>query len=204
MKNIIWHPSIYNYLYNTIESGLEKKVLDCGAGGEMPPLALFKDHSFDTQGIEIDENEIKLANDFGKKYNLNLNIEKGDIRELPYNNESFNFVYSFHTVAHLTKKEVGIAVSEMKRVLKKDGLLYVNFISTDHILFGKGEKVGEGEYIKEYPNGEKVLHSFFDDNEPDEYFNDLKVIYKEKKISDELVKEDRKVRFSYIDYICKK
>jgi hypothetical protein len=38
-------------------------------------------------------------------------------------------------------------MKEMKRVLRKGGILYVNFLSVDDSEFGKGRKVRDGEFI---------------------------------------------------------
>lgn len=52
------------------------KILDCGAGGDMPPLGLFKSHGFQTVGIEIDEKAIASANKFAETQGMDLNFIK--------------------------------------------------------------------------------------------------------------------------------
>ena len=39
---------------------LEKTVLDCGAGGRRPPLALFYNDGYKTAGIEILDSQIEM------------------------------------------------------------------------------------------------------------------------------------------------
>ena len=55
---------------------MEKKILDCGAGGNMPPLGLFYSEGYETYGIELSEKQIELSKAFEKEHNMNLNIDK--------------------------------------------------------------------------------------------------------------------------------
>ncbi|WP_425449095.1 hypothetical protein [Dethiothermospora halolimnae] len=38
---------------------LEKKVLDCGAGGNRPHLTMFYEQGYKTKGIEISDKSLK-------------------------------------------------------------------------------------------------------------------------------------------------
>ena len=40
------------------------KILDCGAGGSVPPLALFAQHGFEAWGIDISEDHLDKARRF--------------------------------------------------------------------------------------------------------------------------------------------
>ena len=79
--------SVYKFLDYCNQSNLEKKVVDCGAGGNMPPLGMFYSEGYETVGIEMDNNQISLAGSFEKKHNIKLNIIKGDMRYIPFKNE---------------------------------------------------------------------------------------------------------------------
>lgn len=79
----------------------------------------------------------------------------------------------------------------------------MNFISKDHVLFGKGEKIRDSEFMQQYGE-EKILHSFYEDNEPDKYFKNLIILYKEKRIIQKLTKDGEKICFAYLEYMAKK
>ena len=51
--------------------------------------------------------------------------------ELPYEDSSFSFVFSHHTVFHMLKVDIKRAIDEMRRVLVPGGLLFVNFPPTN-------------------------------------------------------------------------
>jgi SAM-dependent methyltransferase len=161
------------------ESPLSKVILDCGAGGQSPPLAFFHEHGYTTYGVEISERQMELARNFCKQHALELNVLLGDMRRLPFADESMSFAYSYNSICHMTKDEVGISMLEIERVLRPGGLCYVNFLSIEDGRFGKGKRHGEGEYVAEI-NGEMALHCFFKDDEPDRFFTHFGLLRKEK------------------------
>lgn len=166
------------------KTSMERKILDCGAGGRRPKIAIFRELGFNTTGIEISEKQIENANNYGKQNNLELNILQGDMRNLPFEDNSFSFVYSYHTIMHLRKKDIETSIKEMLRVLKPDGLLYVNFQSIDSTSSSDGEDLGDYEMLERIEVGkhdfEDILHSYHRENEADKYFKGHTIICKGK------------------------
>jgi len=172
---------LYTFLKYCENSRLQKKILDCGAGGKEPPLYIFHLLGYSSYGVDISEEQLKKARNFCDKKMVELNIRKGDMRNLPFDDCSFSFVYSYDTIFHMPKKEVAIAIEEMRRVLRREGLLFVNFVSTQHSGFGVGQEVGAGEFIQNGKHGE-VFISYYEDNEPDLLFHGFEILSKEKRI----------------------
>jgi ubiquinone/menaquinone biosynthesis C-methylase UbiE len=186
---IIFPLSLYRFLKLIEHVELEKRVLDCGAGGHQPPLALFYEYGYETHGIDISDSAIAASEKFAKDQGMKLNIVKGDMRKIPFEDASFGFVFSQNSICHLTKKDTMKAIREMIRVLKPSGFMFVDFMSTESSYYGSeslGEEVGPGEYSYVDENGETVLHSFHNDNEPDRYFTGMKVVKKIKTISENI------------------
>ena len=205
MKDI-WPLSLYRFLKLIEKVELEKKVLDCGAGGPRPPLALFHDHGYETHGIDISESAIVASEKFARERDMNLNIINGDMREIPFDDESVSFVFSQNSVCHLTKKDTMVAINEMNRVLRPGGYLLVDFMSTESSYYGSptlGEEVGPSEYQYIDDDGHKVLHCFHSDGEPDKYFTELKIIRIVKTISQNLSRKVLDVD-ARMDYYAKK
>ncbi|PJI06839.1 MULTISPECIES: class I SAM-dependent methyltransferase [Clostridium] len=202
MKFIFRQPQLYRFLNMCNEEGLEKTVLDCGAGGKMPPLSVFLENGYKTSGIEISDKQIERAEVFSKEHKVNLNISKGDMRKLPFENDSFDYVYSYNSIFHMKKADIKKAVSEIKRVLKPGGLCLVNFLSVNDEDYGKGERAGDSEFFR-IEDGEKILHSYYDINEAEEYFKDMKILFKENRILEKIY-EGQKIKQGYVDYILRK
>ncbi|MFZ5353019.1 MAG: class I SAM-dependent methyltransferase [Bacillota bacterium] len=203
MKNPFRQVPLYNFLFYCNQHELDKSVLDCGAGGMRPPLALFAEYGYKTYGIDIDDRQLEKARQYEEENNLKLNIIKGDMKSIMLDDQSVSFAYSYNSIFHMPKKEIAEALREIRRVLKPGGYCFVNFVSTDDMGFGEGEKAGEGEYIQN-EEGETILHSYFDIDEAESYFVGFDVIFKERRIREGFMNDGEKVKLGYIDYILEK
>ncbi|MFW9923130.1 MAG: class I SAM-dependent methyltransferase [Candidatus Thorarchaeota archaeon] len=184
MTAVVYHSPIYKFLFSidVFAKDMEKKILDCGAGGSKPPLSLFHDYGFETHGIEISMEQIKLAEEFANKKGQQLNIQKGDIRSLPYEDESFSYVISYNTIFHMNKNDMKKTIGEIRRVLKKGGFLFVNFMSIDDKFFGEGKEIGKGEFVLQDEKGEFTRYrSFLENNEINDYFEGFELLLHENR-----------------------
>jgi SAM-dependent methyltransferase len=205
MSNVIYHGPNYKFLFYIKHFGkdLGNKILDCGAGGITPPLGLFYEHGFETYGIEISDEQIKLAEKFSKEHKMKLNIIKGDIRELPYDNEFFDYAFSYNTIFHLTKKDIKKMIGEVKRILKKGGLFFVNFMTPEDKYYGEGKEISKGEFVLVDDEGQERYRVFLELDEVKEYFSDFEIILLENRhIRLPTIWKDYEA--SYIDCIVKK
>lgn len=202
MNDIIRQIPLYRFLKYCNETHMEKSVLDCGAGGNCPPLSLFADYGYMTKGIELSHEQLEDAEKYEQIKGQSLNIEYGDMRKLKYDNESFSFVYSYNSVFHMSKEDIEKSINEFKRVLKKNGLLFVNFLTTEDFRCGIGESLGKNQY-NQIENNKFIIHSYFNEEEPDKYFYDMDVVYKECRVL-ERIYEGEKIRQGFVDYIVKK
>lgn len=203
MKKIIKQTPLYRFLEYCQEniSEAHPKILDCGAGGNCPPLSLFAEHGFETTGIDLDAGQIKKAQLFGNDNGQTLNIQWGDMTALDFEDESFDCVYSYNSVFHMKKVDVLKAISEMKRVLKPGGMFFVNFLSVDDFRCGEGPHLGNQQY--EQMDDEPVIHSYYELNEADAYFEEMKFVLKERRVI-ERIYEGEKIKQGFIDYIVQK
>lgn len=95
MRRVIWATPLYKFLRLCNAKPIDKTVLECGAGGDDPPLQLFYEYGYETFGVEVAENPFKQAKKFCRERSMKLHIMKGDMRHLSFRSESFSFVYSF-------------------------------------------------------------------------------------------------------------
>lgn len=193
---------LYNFLKYCNSSPHEKIVLDCGAGGSNPPLSLFHEFNYKTYGIEVSHSQLKKAEAFCKTNKIDLNIIKGDMTKIPFEAQFFSFLFSYNTSVHMSKDEFVIALEEFLRVLKPDGLCYVNFLSEECDSFGKGVEIRQGEFMQN-EEGEEVLYSHYKEAEVEQYLKGFNIIYKEKRLV-KRIKEGIEYTSGYIDYILKK
>ncbi|NVM34944.1 MAG: class I SAM-dependent methyltransferase [Candidatus Lokiarchaeota archaeon] len=194
--------SLYNFLRFIQSNPVNKRILDCGAGGPNPKLAFFYENGFETYGIDISENEIKDADDYCKNHDIKLNIIKGDMRNIPFDSNFFGYVFSYLSMIHLSKNATAQAINEIYRVLMKGGLCCLNFLSKDDKWFDENEETKPGEIISKHGSKEEI-HSYYDDDEPDGFFHNFDILYKEKR---HILKGNyfNTGRTCILDYIIKK
>jgi ubiquinone/menaquinone biosynthesis C-methylase UbiE len=186
MKAIIWPSPLYEFLRLTQAQPLEKTILDCGAGGPHPPLALFAWHGFTAHGIDLSDAQIKKALAFAKQHNLTLNLRKADMRAIPFSDSTFSCVYTLESLCHLTKPDITTAVNEMIRVLQPGGYCLVDFMSTDSSYYGApslGDETEPGQFQYTDSDGYQVVHTFHRDQEPDPLFGHLQILRIQKTIT---------------------
>ena len=179
MRKVIRATPLYSFLRYCNDSPLDKTVLDCGAGGDDPPLRLFLESGYKAVGIEISDHSLDKTKEFCKEHSLRLNIIKGDMRKLPFKDEAFSFAYSYNTLPLMSKEDVTIAMGQIERVVKPDGLCFVNFVLVDD---------------------EGPADSYYEDNEADHYFANFQILHKEKRI----ILMGKEQKQAYIDYIVQK
>jgi SAM-dependent methyltransferase len=196
---VIWATPLYEFLRLCNASSLPKEVLDCGAGGSRPPLSLFYQYGYKTYGIEIAEVALDEAQKFSAENSMPLDIIYGDMRSIPFSSKRFSFIYSFNAIDFMTKPDIAVSMREITRVLKTDGLCYVNFLSVDDAeTWEPFCKTGPAVNLLK---SERFAH--FEDNEADVYFEDYDVVRKEKRLIDKLW-EGKLRRRAEIEYIVRK
>jgi ubiquinone/menaquinone biosynthesis C-methylase UbiE len=160
-----------------------KRILDCGAGGTVPPLALFHQHGVECWGIDVAEEPLAKAEQFCEEQGIDLHLRRGDMRCLPFDDESFDYVYEQYSMCHLSKEDTARAVGEMFRVLRNGGLCMLGLISADtwpKSFFG--EERAPGEYWGAEGEHDLVRHSLFTDEEADRLVSPWEIVTKKKQI----------------------
>jgi ubiquinone/menaquinone biosynthesis C-methylase UbiE len=199
MLDVIWATPLYEFLRQCNASSLSRTILDCGAGGSEPPLALFYQFGYQTYGIEIAQAALDEAQQFCSQKNMPLNIFRGDMRHIPFSSEAFSFVYSFNAIDFMTKPDIALSMKEITRVLKVDGLCYVNFLSVDDA--ETWEPFCKTAQAPNLLQSERFAH--FEDDEADVYFEPYELVRKEKRVQDKLW-EGKLRRRAEVEYIARK
>jgi len=131
-------PSWYNYRHYTIfRAELEELVLPgegrwqrgklvnlgCGHGADFLP---FIKHDFELYGVDYSKEMLKLAEQYARKFNFDVNLILADVSCLPFKDEVFDYAISVATYHHLQTKETRTrAFRELHRILKPGGEAFV-------------------------------------------------------------------------------
>jgi len=117
---------IQKYLVENIDTSDELSVLDIGCGGGKV-INIFSSliKKVKIFGIDHSPDMVNLS----KKVNKNginngmIEIVQGDVKKLPYPNDSFNIVTAFDTISFWN--DFNDSINEIKRVLKQDGIFFI-------------------------------------------------------------------------------
>ena len=104
-------------------------VVGCGSGVEAAILA--EELNTDVTGIDIEEN-------FYPDAATKVMLQKGDATALNFSDKSFDFVYSYHSLEHISDPMQ--ALREIKRVLTDDGAYWIGTPNRNRILGYLGSK----------------------------------------------------------------
>lgn len=129
------------------------KILDAGCG---PGAALIYLSQFgEVIGVDISEEALQFAKKRGK-------VKKGDVSALPFEDETFDVVVCLDVLYH---KWINVkkALLEMKRVLKKNGILFIRepafdwFKSSEDIASATKHRFTKEELEKELSNSFNII-----------------------------------------------
>ena len=105
----------------------KKKILDlaCGFGRLSVPLAK---KGFEVCGVDIAKNLLQKAREKAKKERVKIEFKHGEFLKIPYKDKTFDAVIIiWSSFCHLLTKKVQVkALKEIKRVLKKQGIVIID------------------------------------------------------------------------------
>lgn len=132
----------------------ESRVLDvgCGCGRHLLPLS----SSYSTTGIDISFTALTRAKDYLEKQNRKADYATASLTHLPLKGETFDAVICLGVLQHLTEPGRYTAVSEIKRILKSNGLVFLEVFGSQDMRFG-GEEVEERTFVRQHG----ILYHYF-------------------------------------------
>jgi len=151
------------------------RILDLGCGAGRHQVYMAK-QGFEAHGVDVSETGLHMTKDRLKRQKLEVYLVMSDMKMLPYIESCFDAVLSLHTIYHQKLKEIVETISEIKRILKKRGLVLVNFLSKRTYSYRDGLEVEENTFLRQEGSEKGVLHHFSDKDEIAQLFKDFKVV----------------------------
>lgn len=112
------------YLINRWLSQGKRDFLDLGCGLGRHTIQFAK-AGFNTSGFDLSEISIKRTEEYAKRAGVKVDLLVGDMLNLPYSDDSFDCIYCRNVISHTDTAGMRKIVSELKRVLRKDGECYL-------------------------------------------------------------------------------
>lgn len=176
------------YILEYLNDDFNKKILDVGAGTGAYSI-YFSEKGYDVTAVELVEHNIEIF----KKKNSKAKIFKGNAMDLSmFADSSFEVVLLFGPMYHLLLESEKLkALEEAKRVVKKNGRIFVSYYMNDYAILTYGfikkhilESIEEGRVDKSYhmQNLKDDLYSMVRIEDIDK-FNKLTLLKREKIIA---------------------
>jgi ubiquinone/menaquinone biosynthesis C-methylase UbiE len=162
------------------------RVLDLGFGAGRN-LMYVANQGFEAHGVERSKTGLNVTKKRLTKRNLWAHVLKGDMNLLPYIDSCFDAVMCLFTIYHQKLEGIRTTISEVHRVLRKNGVLVANFQSKRSHMYGKGVKVGKDTFVRQNGPEKGVIHYFTDKEEIASLLKDFKnvdVELREQKSAD--------------------
>lgn len=142
------------YIKEYLQLKENPKIIDIGAGTGAYSIPLANE-GYDVTAVELVKHNLKVIEQKSDKvhtYNGNaLDLKK-------FNDEEFDIVLLFGPLYHLITKEEKIkALNEAKRIVKKDGIIFVAYVMDDYCIITHGFK---DRMIKEAVENKMVDENF--------------------------------------------
>ena len=163
-NNLIWlRPSEESYyIANRWKENGYKDVLDFGSGLGRHAI-FFAKQGFNVSAFDLSQEGINHLEKWAKNEGLAVDLNVADMLSLPYKDDSFDCVFAYHVVSHTDTQGMEKILSEVSRVLKPNGEVYLTLCSKESWSFKDTgyPKLDENTVVKTSAGPEKGIPYFY-------------------------------------------
>jgi len=124
------------------------RALDLGCGVGRHALA-FAAAGFDTHAVDMAGAGLAELDKSARAAGLTVSTQQAAMTELPFEDDSFDYVLSFNVIYHGDPGIVRRSISEIARVLKPGGVYQGTMLSKRNGNFGIGTEVAPDTFVRE-------------------------------------------------------
>lgn len=128
-----------------IREGSRVLEVGCGNGKTLVPLISKK---LDLYAVDFSSAAVENAKEFVKLTGKKCEVSVQDVCDLQFADSFFDYALCIHVLGHLTRQQQEKAVSEMSRVLRPGGRLYVRAFTVNDFRRGKGEEREPDTFVR--------------------------------------------------------
>lgn len=119
----------YFYAHQWKEQGV-RSVLDFGCGLGRHAI-YFAEQGFQVSAFDLSEEGVAHLKQWAEAKNLPIDACVADMMHLPYPDNRFDAAYLYHVISHTDSKGIRTILSELTRVLKPGGRVFLTFCSKE-------------------------------------------------------------------------
>lgn len=150
------------YVANNWKEAGYKKVLDYGCGLGRHAI-YFAKQGFEVSAFDLSTEGTDHLKKWAEREKLSIQITNADMMELPYEDDSFDAIYAYHVISHTDTPGVKKVISEITRILKPEGEIFLTLCSKDSWSFKDAgfPKIDPNTVIKTNEGPEKDIPHFY-------------------------------------------
>jgi ubiquinone/menaquinone biosynthesis C-methylase UbiE len=176
-------PEAYYYSNIWLEKGFTTFLdLGCGLGRH---AIFFAKKGFDVYAMDLSKDAIERLSKESDTNNLNIKSYIGDVKNLPYMDNQFDCLLSYHVIYHADTDDMNNIVNEIFRIIKPGGEFLITmasqssneFKSQNNIVVDKNTRMkseGQEKNIPHYYANHKNIYKLFS------AFNIIKLVHLEE------------------------
>jgi len=182
-------------IFSIVERWRDKKyqtILDLGCGTGRHSIFLTN-LGFTVSAFDLAEDGINLLRTKIQNLNLNIDVQAGDMLNLPYEPETFDCILSMFTIQHTDMDGLEIILKDIYKLLKPKGEAFITLTSkkSDSWERHKESRIDNNTLIKTEGPEVGVPHTYLDYEEAVKMLSDFNII-KIQEIIKYLPKQERR------------
>lgn len=110
--------------------------------------------------------------------NLSIRLHQGDMKQLPFRNNQFDCIFSYHCIYHTDKSGLIQVLEEIHRVLKRGGEIFVTLNSKNSSSFNSSHypRIDDNTILKSHGAEIEVPQCYLDEHEVREVLKHFQMI----------------------------
>jgi len=162
--SLIWlKPSEESYfIANHWKENGFKDILDFGCGLGRHSI-FFAKQGFNVSAFDLSQEGINHLEQWAKNEKLVIDLTVADMLNLPYKDNSFDGIFAYHVISHTDTIGMQKVLSEISRILKPNGKIYLTLCSKETWSFKDAgyPRVDESTILKTDEGPEKGIPHFY-------------------------------------------
>ena len=150
------------YFVHRWRKNSSKTLLDLGCGLGRHAI-LFAKEGFDVTAFDLSDDAINTLNAYCSTNDMDINTVRGDMVNLPFEEDSFDYVISYHVLSHTNTEGVFSTFKKLKEILKPGGEMFITLGSQGSTRFNAytGEWLDSNTLIKDDGDHEHGIPHFY-------------------------------------------
>ena len=138
-------------------------ILDLGCGRGRHAL-YFTQKGFKVTAVDLSAEAIEYNKKLQKEQGVDYLCKRADMMKLPFADDAFDRVFSYHVISHQDTAGVQQVLQEIARVLKPDGKVFLTLCAKEHYAFHEENfpRLDENTVLKTEGAEVDVPHFFAD------------------------------------------